>query len=128
MNALIISLAPQIAIIVVAVVGYIYHIVAIHIPAQQRAYLEQWGRIVALKAEQFGAGKTNAEKKQMAMNDLVGFFSAFKLPVPPLDILSAAIEAAVNLLPATNPAPIAPAATANAVPTVGTANATGTAV
>lgn len=102
MNALIVQIMPQIAIIVVAIVGYICHIVFVHIPAQQRAYIEPWARIVSLKAEQFGAGKTNAEKKQMAMDDLVVFFKKFNLPAPPLDILSAAIEAAVNLLPDTN--------------------------
>ena len=101
MNALIIQLAPQIAIIIVAIVGYIFHIVAIHIPAQQRAYIEQWAKVAVLQAEQFGAGKTNAEKKQMAMDAITKLFSTFNLPLPPTDILSAFIEAAVNLLPST---------------------------
>lgn len=102
MNALIVQLAPQIAFIVVAVVGYIYHIVAVHIPTQQRTYIEQWAKIAVLQSEQFGAGKTNAEKKQMAMDAITKLFNTFNLPLPPSDVLSAFIEAAVNMLPPTN--------------------------
>lgn len=102
MNALIIQLMPQIVIIVVAIVGYVYHIAAVHIPVQQRAYIEQWAKIAVLQAEQFGAEKTNAEKKQMAMDAITKLFQTFNLPLPPSDVLSAFIEAAVNMLPATH--------------------------
>jgi hypothetical protein len=115
MNALIVQLAPQIAIIVVAVVGYIYHIVAIHIPAQQRTYMEGWAKVAVAEAEQFGAGKTNAEKKQMAMDSITGFFKTFNLPLPPSDILSSFIEAAVNALDKATPVTVVPATIAQSV-------------
>ncbi len=103
MNALIVQLAPQIAIIVVAILGYICHIVIVHIPAQQRTYIEGWAKVAVAEAEQFGANKTDAEKKQMAMDTITGFFKAFNLPLPPSDVLSSFIEAAVNALDKATP-------------------------
>jgi hypothetical protein len=51
--------------------------------------------------EQQYAGKSNEEKKVLAMDEVKSFFKAFNLPVPPDDILSSFIEAAVNALPPT---------------------------
>ncbi|HEX9502862.1 MAG TPA: phage holin, LLH family [Patescibacteria group bacterium] len=102
MNVLIASLAQYAVPLVVLIIGYICHIVVVHIPAQQRAYITQWADVAVLKAEQFGAGKTSAEKKQLAMDTLSGFFKAFNLPLPSSDILSSFIEAAVNQLPTTS--------------------------
>jgi hypothetical protein len=115
MNALIVQLAPQIAIIVVAIVGYIFHIVVLHIPAQQRTYISQWADVAVAEAEQFGANKTDAEKKQMAMNTITGFFKAFNLPLPPSDVLSSFIEAAVNALDKATPVTVVPAPMAQSV-------------
>src|SRR5437899_9868762 len=115
MNALIVQLAPQIAIVVVAIIGYIYHIVAIHIPAQQRTYMEGWAKVAVAEAEQFGANKTNAEKKQMAMDGITKFFKTFNLPLPPSDILSSFIEAAVNELGKATPVTVVPATAAPSI-------------
>lgn len=88
---------------------YIYHQVSARIPAEKRKYVEQWAAIAVAMVEQQYAGKTNEEKKQIAMGELIGFFKAFNLPVPPDDVLSAFIEAAVNALPPTTPPPTQPA-------------------
>ena len=96
---IIIALIPYIVTTVLIVLGYIYHIVAVHIPGQQRAYLEQWAKMAAAYVEQKAAGKSDEEKKALAMSKIKSFFNAFKLPCPPDDILSAAIESAVKFLP-----------------------------
>jgi hypothetical protein len=95
--------AQTIFTLVGALIVYIYHIVAQHTPAQQRAYIEKWAAAAVAMAEQQFAGKTNEERKAIAMDALKGFFKAFSLPVPPDDILSAFIEAAVNALPPSEP-------------------------
>lgn len=86
-----------------ALIVYIYHIVAQHIPAQQRAYIEKWSSAVVSMVEQQYAGKSNNDKKVIAMSELKDIFQAFKLPVPPDNILSSFIEAAVNALPPSEP-------------------------
>lgn len=93
--------AQTIFTLVGALILYIYHIAAQHIPAQQRAYIEKWAYAAVAMVEQQFAGKTDEEKKALAMDKLKDFFKAFNLPVPPDDILSAFIEAAVNALPPT---------------------------
>jgi hypothetical protein len=77
-----------------------------HIPAQQRMYIETFAETaVAMVAQQF-AGKTNEEKKAIAMTEIKGFFKAFNLPIPPDDVISAFIESAVNALNKTTPVPL----------------------
>lgn len=98
---IIIALIPYAVPTIVVAIGYAYHLAFVHIPAQQRLFIEQWAKIAVLQAEQFGAGKTNAEKKQMAMDTLTILFKTFHLPLPSSAILSAFIEAAVNVLPPT---------------------------
>ena len=74
------------------------------LPAQQRDALEQFARIAVQQVEQQNAGLSGAAKKQLAMSLMVKLFSTFKIPLPPEEIMSAAIEAAVffiNQLPAT---------------------------
>lgn len=95
--------AQTIFALVGALIVYTYHIVAQHIPAQQRAYIEKWSSSVVSMVEQQYAGKPNDVKKAIAMDEIKKFFQAFKLPVPPDDILSSFIEAAVNALPPSEP-------------------------
>jgi hypothetical protein len=93
--------AQTIFTLVGALILYIYHVLAQHIPAERRKYIEQWAAVAVTMVEQQYAGKSNEEKKQIAMGELIDFFKAFNLPVPPADILSSFIEAAVNALPST---------------------------
>lgn len=89
-----------------ALILYIYHILAQHIPAERRKYIEQWAAVAVATVEQQYIGKSNEEKKIIAMDEVKAFFNAFNLPLPSDDILSAFIEAAVNVLPsATQPLP-----------------------
>lgn len=98
-TAIIVALIPYVVPTVFIVLGYFWHKAVTYIPAQQRAYLDKWAIMAVAYIEQKFAGKTNEEKKALAMNKIKSFFNAFKLPCPPDDILSAAIEAAVNALP-----------------------------
>jgi hypothetical protein len=98
-TALIIALIPYTLPELIVILVYTYHLVAVHIPGQQRAYLEQWAKMAAAYVEQKAAGKSDEEKKALAMSKIKSFFNAFKLPCPPDDVLSAAIEAAVKFLP-----------------------------
>lgn len=100
-TAITIALIPYVVPSVLIVIGYVYNLLAQHLPAQQRAYIESWAAVAVAMVEQQFAGKTNEEKKALAMNEVKAFFRAFNLPIPPDDILSAFIEAAVNALPST---------------------------
>jgi hypothetical protein len=91
-----------------ALIVYIYHIVAQRIPAQQRAYIEKWAAAAVATIEQQYANTSNDRKKARAMEELRQFFRAFKLPVPPDDVLSSFIEAAVNALPPSESPPNPP--------------------
>jgi len=95
--------AQTIFTLVGALILYVYHIAAQHIPAQQRAYIEQWAAVAVSMVEQQYVGKSDGEKKALAMAEVKGFFKAFNLPLPPDDILSSFIEAAVNALPPSEP-------------------------
>lgn len=101
MNALVTTLIPYVVPAVLIIVGYFGHRALSYIPAQQRAYIEQWAKIAVAMVEQNYAGKSDEEKKQLAMDAIKGFFKAFNLPLPPDDILSAFIEAAVQALSST---------------------------
>jgi len=91
-----------------ALILYIYHHVAVHIPAEQRKHAGEYASDAVAFVEQKFAGKSNEEKKAMAMDVARGFFKKFKLPVPDDETLSKLIEAAVNALKAlkaTQPSP-----------------------
>lgn len=105
-TAIIVALIPYVVPSVLIVIGYLYHLLAQLLPAQQRAYIERWAAVAVAMVEQQFAGKSNEEKKALAMNEVKAFFRAFNLPVPPDDILSAFIEAAVNALPSTTTQPL----------------------
>lgn len=101
MNQLITAIAPYIVPAVIILAGYFYHLVAVHVPAQQRAYIESFAKTAVAMVEQQFAGKSDEEKKQLAMDAVKGFFKAFNLPCPPDEVLSAFIEAAVKALDST---------------------------
>lgn len=108
MNQFLTDLIPYIVPTALIVAGYLCHLAISHIPSQQRAYLDKWANIVVAMVEQQYAGKSNEEKKQIAMDALKEFFKAFNLPCPPDAILSAVIEAAVKALkPSTVAFPLA---------------------
>jgi len=111
MTQLITALTPYLVPIIVIIVGYFYHLLLVHLPAQQRAYVERWASVAVAMVEQQFPESSNAEKKDHAMIMLKSFFMTFKLPVPDDGILSAFIEAAVNALskpqPPEPPAPLA---------------------
>jgi LL-H family phage holin len=98
MNQLITALIPYVVPSILIVAGYLCHLAINYIPAQQRAYLDKWANMVVAMVEQQFAGKSDEEKKQLAMDELKAFFKAFNLPCPPDAILSTAIEAAVKFL------------------------------
>jgi hypothetical protein len=82
-----------------ALVLYIYHQVAVHVPAEKRKYAERFAAsAVAFVAQQY-AGRSNEEKKAIAMATAKEFFKTFDLPAPDDEVLSKLIEAAVNALP-----------------------------
>lgn len=106
MTQLFIAIIPYLAPLIIIIVGYFYHIIIVHLPAQQRAYVTQWADTVVAFVEQQFPGSSNAEKKEHAMVMLRLFFKTFKLPIPDDTVLSAFIEAAVNAL--SNAAPPEP--------------------
>lgn len=74
------------------------------LPTQQREALEQFARIAVQKIEQQEGTLSGTAKKQLAIDLVIKLFSTFKIPSPPLEIIDAAIEAAVffiHQLPAT---------------------------
>lgn len=97
----ILALIPYAVTYALIVIAYYWHRIIAYVPAQQRQYIMQFAHTAVLMVEQQFAGKTNEEKKQIAMDAIKGFFAAFNLPCPPDDVLSAFIEAAVNALPST---------------------------
>jgi LL-H family phage holin len=101
MNALVNALIPYVVPTVLVILVYVWHLIILYIPAQQRAYLDKWASIVVAFVEQNYEGKSDEEKKQIAMDELKAFFKAFNLPCPPDAILSTAIEAAVKFLDTT---------------------------
>lgn len=103
-NAIIIAIIPCLVPLIIIILGYFYHILVIHLPAQQRLYVETWANTVVAFVEQQFPGSSNTEKKDHAMVMLRSFFKTFKLPVPDDTVLSAFVEAAVNAL--SNPLPV----------------------
>lgn len=95
---IIIAIIPYLVPLIIIIIGYFYHLLLVHLPAQQRAYVETWANTVVTFVEQQFPGSSNAEKKEHAMVMLRSFFKTFKLPVPDDTVLSAFIEAAVNAL------------------------------
>ncbi len=102
-TAIIVALIPYLVPEIIVVLVYVYHIVAVHIPAQQRTYVERWATVAVAYVEQKSAGISDEEKKQLAMVKIKGFFKAFNLPIPPDDVLSSFIEAAVQALDKATP-------------------------
>ena len=68
------------------------------LPAQQREALEQFARIAVQKVEQQDGNLDGVAKKQLAVSLVIKLFNTFKIPLPPEEIIDAAIEAAVFLV------------------------------
>lgn len=68
------------------------------LPAQQREALEQFARIAVQKVEQQDGNLDGMAKKQLAVSLVIKLFDTFKIPLPPEEIIDAAIEAAVFLV------------------------------
>ncbi len=60
--------------------------------------LERFSRIAVQKVEQQHKDMSGAAKKQLALNTVLKFFKAYKLPVPSAEVLDIAIESAVYSL------------------------------
>jgi LL-H family phage holin len=65
------------------------------LPTQQREALEQFARIAVQKVEQQDGTLGGTAKKQLAIDLVIKLFYTFKIPSPPIEMIDAAIEAAV---------------------------------
>ncbi len=88
-NAILTLLLP----IMIAFAWYLAYLFIQRLPLQQRAALEQFAKMAVQQTEQVNGG--NPQKKTLATALVVSAFKAFKLPVPPTEMIDAAIEAAV---------------------------------
>src|SRR5260370_24743236 len=105
MNAIIVALIPYVVPAVLIVVGYFYHIIFVHIPAQQRTYFSQFVNNAVILVEQQYKDKTSEEKKALAMQGVKNLFKVFHLPAPDDSVISLAIETAVSFMKNPPPAP-----------------------
>jgi LL-H family phage holin len=78
-----------------ALVVWLCHQLIRSLPTQQRDALEQFARIAVQQVEQQNASLSGTAKKQLAISLVIKLFNTFKIPLPPEDIVDAAIEAAV---------------------------------
>jgi len=92
---IVVALIPYVAPFIVVGIGYLYHMIVIRLPAEQRSYIESFASTAVHMVEQRFEGKTGDEKRAIAIDALQGFFKAFKLPVPEHYILNSFIESAV---------------------------------
>jgi len=68
-------------------------------PTGQFAALRDFAEMAVKQVEQQHKNLSGEAKKQIAMRLVIRLFKAFKRPLPPEDIVSAAIEAIVMILP-----------------------------
>lgn len=68
--------------------------------------LEKFTRIAVQQIEQQHKDMSGASKKQLAINTVLKFFKAYKLPVPSTEALDIAIESAVFSLSKDNNSPL----------------------
>ncbi len=74
------------------------------LPTHQREALEQFARMAVQQVEQQNGGLSGTAKKHLAIDLVVKLFNTFKIPLPPMEMIDLAIEAAVffiNQIPAT---------------------------
>jgi hypothetical protein len=75
------------------------------LPGKQQEVLKEFATIAVQQVEQVSLNTSNAAKKQLAMSLTIRLFKAFHIPLPAEDILDAAIESVVYMLPSKNPPP-----------------------
>jgi|ERR1041385_2278173 LL-H family phage holin len=68
------------------------------LPEHTRLALEQFARQAVLQVEQTNRDLSGKAKKQIAVTSVLKLFAAFGLPVPPMEAVDIAIEAAVFLI------------------------------
>lgn len=117
MNALITALIPYAVPAALIVIGYFYHLLVVHIPAQQRLYFSQFVNNGVLLVEQQYKDKTSEEKKAIAVQAVKSLYKSFHLPAPEDSVISLAIETAVNFIK-NNPVVAQPATVVPAPATV----------
>lgn len=103
---IIVALIPYIVPMAFMGIIYLYHTIIIHLPEQQRTYIESFAATAVQMVEQRFEGRTGDEKKAIAMDALQGFFKAFKLPTPEYYILNSFIESAVLEMNRIKPTPL----------------------
>ncbi len=75
------------------------------LPSKQHEVLKEFATIAVHQVEQVSLNSSNAAKKQLAMALTIRFFKVFHVPLPAEDIIDAAIESVVFMLPSKNPSP-----------------------
>jgi hypothetical protein len=68
-------------------------------PTGQFAALKDFAEMAVKQVEQQNKNLTGEAKKQIAMSLVIRLFKVFKRPLPPEEIVNAAIEAVVIMLP-----------------------------
>lgn len=71
------------------------------LPATQQKVLLTFATLAVRQVEQVSEHVPNEAKKQIAMTLAIRLFKVFHVPLPPTDIVDAAVEAAVSALPPT---------------------------
>ena len=87
--------------------GIIYRYTGQRVPSNVVASLTQFATIAVQMIEQIESNASPAQKKAQAVQEVEALFKAAHLPVPPEEVISAAIESAVYLLNLNKP--LAPA-------------------
>ncbi len=81
--------------IFIAVSLYCYKAIEQNLPEKQRAALTEITRMAVYSVEQQYSSVDSEHKKNAAVNMVGNIFRAFKLPIPEMYIISAAIEACI---------------------------------
>jgi len=102
MNTLILPIIQYVVLLSIpllcALVVWLCHQLVRSLPTQQREALEQFARIAVQKVEQQDSTLSGTAKKQLAVSLVIKLFNTFKIPVPPVEMIDVAIEAAVFLI------------------------------
>lgn len=81
--------------IMIGIAFWLFHYLIQRLPAHTRLALQQFAQMVVKRVEQQGITLDSAQKKALAVQQVMVLFREFGLPVPPPDVIDIAIEAAV---------------------------------
>lgn len=98
MNGVITAIVPYIVPTIIVVTGYLYHLIFVHVPSQQRAYISMFADMAVRWVSVKFARYSDAQKEASALTAIKSLFKAFNLPAPPDSILVAIIAAAFTTL------------------------------